>query len=165
MKTIPWTYHTNHFVCSYSGGISHETKHLLNCWASFHILQSPYCISSTCKGTLVNRPKNHLSDICNQPVFGIAFIKCLFIAMLFSLPRGIVGCQSLCWEAVCFSAGKQQVVQVEVRTISDIEKDYSLVRTKISLLRVDPSVATQIYSEFQAWMTNSWASLCQNIVG
>ena len=49
---------------------------------------------------------------------------------------------------MCFSAGKQQVVQVEVRTISDIEKDYSLVRTKISLLRVDPSVATQIYSEF-----------------
>ena len=47
----------------------------------------------------------------------------------------------------CIPSGTQHKVQVEVRTISDIEKDYSLVRTKLSLLRVDPSVATQIYSE------------------
>jgi nuclear pore complex protein Nup160 len=46
------------------------------------------------------------------------------------------------------SEGEQQRVQVEVRTISDIEKDYSLVRTKLSLLRMDPSMANQIYSPF-----------------
>lgn len=37
---------------------------------------------------------------------------------------------------------------MEVRTISDIEKDYSLVNTKLSLVQTaDPSVASQIYSE------------------
>jgi nuclear pore complex protein Nup160 len=41
-----------------------------------------------------------------------------------------------------------QQVQVEVRTISDIEKDYSLVRTKLSLLRREPSLTTQICSPF-----------------
>ena len=49
-------------------------------------------------------------------------------------------------EGLC-CAGTQQQVQVEVRTISDIEKDYALVRTKLSLLRRDPSMAAQIYSE------------------
>ena len=46
-----------------------------------------------------------------------------------------------------YSLGKQQPVQVEVKTISDIEKDYSLVRTKLNLLRMDPSMANQIYSQ------------------
>ena len=39
-------------------------------------------------------------------------------------------------------------VQVEVRTVSDIEKDYSLVKTKLSLLKRDPTIATQICSKF-----------------
>lgn len=44
---------------------------------------------------------------------------------------------------------QSQKVQVEVRTISDIEKDYSLVNTKLSLVQTaDPSVASQIYSPF-----------------
>ena len=38
-------------------------------------------------------------------------------------------------------------VQVEVRTIADIEKDYSLVRTKLSLVRREPTMATLIHSK------------------
>jgi nuclear pore complex protein Nup160 len=49
---------------------------------------------------------------------------------------------------VFYTAETHQQVQVEVRTISDIEKDYSLVRTKLSLLRREPSLTTQICSPF-----------------
>ena len=45
-----------------------------------------------------------------------------------------------------FPASQQQV---EVRTIEDIEKEYALVRTKLSLLRREPSMATQICSKQQ----------------
>ena len=48
--------------------------------------------------------------------------------------------------------GSQREVQVEVRTVSDIDRDYALVRTKLSLLKRDPSMATQIYSELCVWL-------------
>lgn len=47
----------------------------------------------------------------------------------------------------CNPASQQQQMQVEVRTISDIEKECALVRTKLSLLRREPAIATQICSE------------------
>ena len=37
-------------------------------------------------------------------------------------------------------------VHIEVRTVFDIEKDYSLVKTKLSLLKREPTMATQICS-------------------
>lgn len=46
-----------------------------------------------------------------------------------------------------YSASQHQPMQVEVRTIHDIEKEYSLVRTKLSLLRREPTMATQICSK------------------